>query len=58
MVIGLVLDAGGFTVKDRARSEAGIGLGHCTTNRLALPSPRFLAVPCLGLPRGLGWLGT
>ena len=26
----------------------------CTTNRLALPSPRYLAVPCLGLPRGLG----
>ena len=24
-----------------------------TTNRLALPSPRYLAVPCLGLPRGL-----
>ena len=29
-----------------------------TTNRLALPSPRYLVVPCLGLPRGLGRLGT
>ena len=26
-------------------------LQHCTTNRLALPSPRYLVVPCLGLPR-------
>ena len=25
-----------------------------TTNRLALPGPRYLVVPCLGLPRGLG----
>jgi hypothetical protein len=25
-----------------------------TTNRLAPPSPRHLAVSCLGLPRGLG----
>ena len=24
-----------------------------TTNRLALPDPRYLVVPCLGLPRGL-----
>ena len=23
----------------------------CTTNRLARPSPRYLAMPCLGLPR-------
>ena len=22
----------------------------CTTNRLALPNPRYLVVPCLGLP--------
>ena len=29
-----------------------------TTNRLALPSPRYLVVPCLGLPRVLGRLGT
>ena len=28
--------------------------GLCTANRLALPSPRYLVVPCLGLPRGLG----
>ena len=29
-----------------------------TTNRLAPPSPRHLAVSCLGLPRGLGGLGA
>ena len=34
MVIGLMLDDGGFIVKDRARSEAGIGLGDWETCEL------------------------
>ena len=33
-------------------------LGEHTTKCLALPNPRYLAAPCLGLPRGLGRLGT
>ena len=37
----------------RLRQLAAQGL-HNTTNRLALPSPRYLAVLCIGLSRGLG----
>ena len=34
MVIGLMLDNRGFLVKDRARNEVGIGLGHWETCEL------------------------
>ena len=36
MVIGLMLEDGGFLVKDRARSKAGIGLDHWETCALGL----------------------
>ena len=36
MVIGLILDDGGFLVKDRARSKAGIDLGHWETCALGV----------------------
>ena len=36
MVIGLMLDDGGFLVKDRARSKAGIDLGHWETCALGV----------------------
>ena len=44
-------------VKARAKAVIAPALAY-TTNRLALPSPRYLVMPCLGLPRGLGRLGT
>ena len=43
MAIGLMLDVGGFLVKDRALNEAGGGLGHWETCALDLgrSCPRF-----------------
>ena len=42
-------------VSPLARKVLGIS---CTTYRLALPSPGYIVMICLGLPRGLGSLGT
>ena len=42
-------------VEDATEEDISNKIFHvCTTNRLALPSPRYLVMPCLGLPRGLG----
>ena len=50
MAIGLMLDDGGFLVKDRALNEAGVGLGHWET--CALDLGRSCPLFFIELPEG------